>query len=36
MWEDDANKRGGKWVISLERRQRQSELDSLWLDVVSV
>lgn len=35
MWEDDANKRGGKWAISLNKAQRTSDLDRLWLDVVS-
>lgn len=33
MWEDQANKRGGRWLISLERKQR-SELDRYWLDIV--
>lgn len=36
MWEDDANKRGGRWLISLERKQRNSnDLDTLWREVVS-
>lgn len=35
MWEDDANKHGGRWVISLTRSQRRNELDTLWLDIVS-
>ena len=35
MWEDDANKRGGRWVITLNKQQRRNELDILWLDVVS-
>ncbi|XP_038210240.1 eukaryotic translation initiation factor 4E1-like [Zerene cesonia] len=34
MWEDDANKMGGRWLISLEKRQRNSDLDRFWLDVV--
>ncbi|XP_050676104.1 eukaryotic translation initiation factor 4E1-like [Leptidea sinapis] len=34
MWEDDANKMGGRWLINLERKQRNSDLDRFWLDVV--
>lgn len=33
MWEDDANKKGGRWVISLTRCPK-NELDNLWLDVL--
>lgn len=33
MWEDTANKRGGRWLINLERRQR-SDLDRYWLDIL--
>lgn len=36
MWEDDANKMGGRWLISLEKKQRNSDLDRFWLDVVSI
>jgi len=35
MWEDDANKYGGRWVINMGRGSKL-ELDKLWLDVVSV
>lgn len=34
MWEDQANKRGGRWVINLSRGQRL-ELDRYWIDAVS-
>lgn len=34
MWEDDANKMGGRWLISLDKKQRNSDLDRFWLDVV--
>lgn len=34
MWEDEANKRGGRWLINIERKQRSSDLDRFWLDVV--
>ncbi|XP_026490097.2 eukaryotic translation initiation factor 4E1-like [Vanessa tameamea] len=33
MWEDKANKFGGRWVTYFERRQN-SDLDSVWLYVV--
>lgn len=36
MWEDEANKRGGRWLINIDRKQRSSDLDRFWLDVVSV
>ncbi|XP_030372805.1 eukaryotic translation initiation factor 4E1 [Scaptodrosophila lebanonensis] len=35
MWEDDANKFGGRWVITLSRNCKQ-ELDKLWLDVILI
>lgn len=34
MWEDEANKRGGRWLINIDRKQRSSDLDRFWLDVV--
>ncbi|XP_056642842.1 eukaryotic translation initiation factor 4E-1A-like isoform X1 [Diorhabda sublineata] len=34
MWEDKANKRGGRWLLSLERKQRVNELDRYWLDII--
>lgn len=36
MWEDDANKRGGKWVMNLTKPQRTTDLDKIWLDVVCI
>lgn len=36
MWEDDANKRGGRWLISLDKKQRNNDLDRYWLDIVSM
>lgn len=35
MWEDEANRRGGRWLLSLERKQRSNDLDRYWLDIVS-
>lgn len=34
MWEDDRNKRGGRWLINLNKSQRMHELDSYWLETV--
>ena len=33
MWEDDANKKGGRWVLTFNRNQRL-ELDRYWMDTV--
>lgn len=33
MWEDDSNKRGGKWMVNVPRQQRQ-DLDKYWLDTI--
>ncbi|ELT97193.1 hypothetical protein CAPTEDRAFT_222296 [Capitella teleta] len=34
MWEDERNKRGGRWLINLNKRQRNMELDSFWLETL--
>lgn len=34
MWEDKANKNGGRWMITMNRGQRP-ELDRYWIDTVS-
>jgi len=34
MWEDERNKRGGRWLINLDKKQRGSCLDNFWLEVV--
>ncbi|XP_041515689.1 eukaryotic translation initiation factor 4E type 1B [Microtus oregoni] len=34
MWEDYRNKRGGRWLLSLARQQRHTELDRLWLETL--
>ncbi|XP_063205150.1 eukaryotic translation initiation factor 4E type 1B isoform X1 [Chroicocephalus ridibundus] len=36
MWEDSQNKRGGRWLITLAKQQRHTELDRFWLETVSV
>ncbi|KAK6641828.1 hypothetical protein RUM44_013546 [Polyplax serrata] len=34
MWEDPFNKHGGRWLISLEKKQRNSDLDKYWLEII--
>ena len=34
MWEDDKNRRGGRWLINLDKKQRISCLDNFWLEVM--
>ena len=34
MWEDVTNKDGGRWLSSLDRKQRNSDLDHLWLEII--
>nr|ADD38879.1 Eukaryotic translation initiation factor 4E [Lepeophtheirus salmonis] len=34
MWEDEANSGGGRWLITLEKKQRHAYLDDFWLEVM--
>ena len=34
MWEDGRNRKGGRWIINLDKKRRQ-DLDCLWLELVS-
>jgi len=34
MWEDEKNKRGGRWLINLDKRQRHTDLDNFWLETL--
>ncbi|XP_075868465.1 eukaryotic translation initiation factor 4E-1A-like isoform X1 [Nelusetta ayraudi] len=34
MWEDDRNRRGGRWLITLSKQQRKSDLDRFWLETL--
>ena len=34
MWEDERNRRGGRWVINLNKSQRAQSLDKIWLEVM--
>lgn len=36
MWEDERNKRGGRWLITLNKQQRKYDLDRFWLETVRV
>lgn len=33
MWEDDANKAGGRWLVTLEKKQRD-DVDECWLEIM--
>ena len=33
-WEDDANKDGGRWMVSWDKADRQEKLDERWLEVL--
>lgn len=35
MWEDAANKNGGRWVLNVLKQHRRTKLDDIWLDTVS-
>ncbi len=34
MWEDDRNRRGGRWLVKLDKKQRSGHLDNFWLEVL--
>ncbi|XP_043925630.1 eukaryotic translation initiation factor 4E-like isoform X2 [Protopterus annectens] len=34
MWEDNRNKRGGRWLITLSKQQRHTELDRFWQETL--
>ncbi|XP_038626734.1 eukaryotic translation initiation factor 4E type 1B [Tachyglossus aculeatus] len=34
MWEDDQNKRGGRWLVTLAKQQRHTDLDHFWLETL--
>lgn len=36
MWEDERNKRGGRWLITLNKQQRRFDLDRFWLETVGL
>ncbi|KAL0993976.1 hypothetical protein UPYG_G00116320 [Umbra pygmaea] len=34
MWEDQSNKCGGRWLITLSKQQRHTELDRFWKETL--
>jgi len=34
MWEDERNKRGGRWLINLNKHQRHTDLDNFWMETL--
>lgn len=34
MWEDENNRDGGRWIITLDKRVENDEGNRLWLDTV--
>ncbi|KAK2156710.1 hypothetical protein LSH36_207g07067 [Paralvinella palmiformis] len=34
MWEDELNKKGGRWLINLDKRKRFQQLDTFWLETL--
>lgn len=34
MWEDPANRCGGRWVIQLSRKRHSGHLDASWLEIL--
>lgn len=34
MWEDERNRLGGRWLVNINKNQRQTELDKLWLETL--
>lgn len=36
MWEDEKNRLGGRWLMNLNKSARFSELDKIWLEMVSI
>jgi translation initiation factor 4E len=35
MWEDTRNRKGGRWLINMDKRHRMRDLDNFWLETVS-
>jgi len=33
-WEDPRNQDGGRWIISLDKKQKQELLDTYWLEII--
>lgn len=35
MWEDEQNKKGGRWLVNVNKNQRHHDLDNVWQEIVS-
>ena len=35
MWEDEQNKKGGRWLVNMNKNQRHHDLDNVWQEIVS-
>ena len=36
MWEDKKNRAGGRWLFSMEKRDRKEVLDQCWMETVRI
>eukprot|EP00795_Rhopilema_esculentum_P012928 gene12928-3683_t len=36
MWEDERNRLGGRWLINVNKGNRNAELDRLWLELLLI
>ncbi|GIZ05085.1 eukaryotic translation initiation factor 4E-1A [Caerostris extrusa] len=34
MWEDSRNKKGGRWLLNVQKSQRNTDLNNYWLEVL--
>jgi len=34
MWEDEKNRLGGRWLVNINKNQRATDLDRLWLETL--
>ncbi|KAK7111730.1 eukaryotic translation initiation factor 4E-1A-like isoform X2 [Littorina saxatilis] len=34
MWEDEQNKRGGRWLVNMNKNQRHHDLDNVWQEML--
>ncbi|XP_055929013.1 eukaryotic translation initiation factor 4E-1A-like [Argiope bruennichi] len=34
MWEDTRNKQGGRWLLNVQKSQRNSDLNNYWLEIL--
>jgi translation initiation factor 4E len=34
MWEDPLNRDGGRWILNLEKKHKQTQIDAYWLNTL--